>query len=547
MMAASAPGKLILFGEHAVVFGEPALSTAINLRAEVFVRPHREWLADGASLDEPRFRYVKKAVEKSKVPGPLWIEIRSMVPSGAGLGSSAAVTVATLGSLHSLAGRIDPPTIAREAFDVEHEVQGRASPIDTSTAAAGGGVLVLRDKRDHVRTDRSSLQDRGGDPLRGREGVRRPSGFPRGGEARMKGRAHKVRPTLGERPPSPASLLVLNAAELLTLRGGEGPRTREAAQDLGIIEDGAVYSEGARIVDIGTTDEVIARHPRADLRIEAAGKVVAPGFVDPHTHPVFAGSREHEVEWKSQGLSYSEIAARGGGILHTVRATREAPERDLARDAARRLRSMAASGTTTVEAKSGYGLRTHDELKILRAIAAAGQAAEVDVVPTFLGAHAVPPEFQAQPEAYVNLVREEMLPAVAANRLAESCDAFVDRGYFSADQAREILSRGADLGFRPKVHADELSDAGGAALAAELEAESADHLIHTSPQGIEALARSRTIAILLPATSLASRLPFADGRRLLAAGVAVAIGTDFNPNCWCDSMPLAIALACHHT
>ena len=362
----------------------------------------------------------------------------------------------------------------------------------------------------------------------------------------MKGRAHKVRPTLGERPPSPASLLVVNAAELLTLRGGEGPRTREAAQDLGILEDGAVYSEGARIVDVGTTDEVLARHPRADLRIEAAGKVVAPGFVDPHTHPVFAGSREHEVEWKSQGLSYSEIAARGGGILHTVRATREASERDLARDAAKRLRSMAASGTTTVEAKSGYGLRTHDELKILRAIAAAGQAAEVDVVPTFLGAHAVPPEFQARPEAYVNLVREEMLPAVAANRLAESCDAFVDRGYFSAEQAREILSRGADLGFRAKVHADELSDAGGALLAAELEAASADHLIHTSPEGIEALARSRTIAILLPATSLASRLPFADGRRLLAAGVAVAIGTDFNPNCWCDSMPLAIALACHH-
>jgi len=142
----------------------------------------------------------------------------------------------------------------------------------------------------------------------------------------MKGHAHKVRPTLGERPPSPASLLVVDAAELLTLRGGEGPRTREAAQDLGILEDGAVYSEGARIVDVGTTDEVLARHPRADLRIEAAGKVVAPGFVDPHTHPVFAGSREHEVEWKSQGLSYSEIAARGGGILHTVRATREAPE-----------------------------------------------------------------------------------------------------------------------------------------------------------------------------------------------------------------------------
>src|SRR5438105_15431835 len=150
MMAASAPGKLILFGEHAVVFGEPALSTAINLRAEVFVRPHREWLADRASLDEPRFRYVKKAVEKSKVPAPLWIEIRSMGPSGAGLGSSAAATVATLGALHSLAGRIDPPTVARQAFDVEHEVQGRASPIDTSTAAAGRGSLAVRYKRVYI-------------------------------------------------------------------------------------------------------------------------------------------------------------------------------------------------------------------------------------------------------------------------------------------------------------------------------------------------------------------------------------------------------------
>src|SRR5205823_353224 len=191
-----------------------------------------------------------------------------------------------------------------------------------------------RGRREHVRLDRSSLQDGGSDPRRGREVIRRPSGFPRGGEDRMKGRAHKIRPTLGERAPSPASLLIVDAAELLTLRGAEGPRTHEAAQDLGIIEDGAVYSEGARLVDVGTTDE----------------------------------------------------------------------------------------------AKSGYGLRTDDELKILRAIAAAGHAAEIDVVPTFLGAHAVPPEFQTRPEAYVDLVREEMLPAIAANRLADFCDAFVDRG-----------------------------------------------------------------------------------------------------------------------
>jgi len=197
-------------------------------------------------------------------------------------------------------------------------------------------------------------------------------------------RAHKVRATRGERPPAPASLLILHASELLTLRGRPSPRTREAAGDLGLIEDGAVYTAGDRIVDVGTTSEVLSRHPRASVQLDATGKVVVPGFVDPHTHPVFAGSREHEVEWKSQGLTYAEIAARGGGILQTVRATRDATQAELAKEAAARLRAMGAFGTTTVEAKSGYGLRTVDELKILRAIAEAGRIAGLDVVPTFL-------------------------------------------------------------------------------------------------------------------------------------------------------------------
>src|SRR5207302_2529914 len=286
----------------------------------------------------------------------------------------------------------------------------RGGPSLPGSARRSGPSVELRSEvdrgrrgREHRRLDGPSLRDGGGHPRRGRKGVHRPIRLPRGGEARMTVRAHKVRATRGERPPAPASLLVLHASELLTLGGTPGPRTREAASELGLVEDGAVYTEGDRIVDVGPTSEVLSRHPRASEQLDATGKVVMPGFVDPHTHPVFAGSREHEVEWKSQGLSYSEIAARGGGILHTVRATREASERDLARDAAKRLRSMAASGTTTVEAKSGYGLRTHDELKILRATGAQGQAAEVDVVPTFLGAHAVPPEFQARPEAYVNL------------------------------------------------------------------------------------------------------------------------------------------------
>jgi len=207
---------------------------------------------------------------------------------------------------------------------------------------------------------------------------------------------------------------------------------------------------------------------------------------------------------------------------------------------------MAAFGTTTVEAKSGYGLRTVDELKILRAITDAGRIAGLDVVPTFLGAHAIPSEFDGRPEAFVDLVAGEMLEAVLSDRLASFCDVFVDGGYFSVDQARRILTKARDAGLRPKVHADELSDAGGSALAAEMVAASADHLNHASAEGVEAMSREGVVAVLLPATSLASHLPFADGRRLVAAGVPVAIGTDFNPNTWCESMQLAIAFACHH-
>jgi len=358
--------------------------------------------------------------------------------------------------------------------------------------------------------------------------------------------AHRIRATRGERRAEPASLLLVHARELLTLRGPRGPRTREAANELGIIEDGAVYAEGDRLRDIGTTDELLLRHPRADRRIDASGKVVMPGFVDAHTHPVFAGSRAHEVEWKAQGLSYAEIAARGGGILHTVRATRDATEEDLARDGANRLRAMMVFGTTTLEAKSGYGLRTADEQKILRAIAQAGRIIGLDVVSTFLGAHAIPPEFEGRPDGYVQLIRDEMLDAIAPDHLATFCDVFVDEGYFSAAQGREILMKARGLGLRPKVHADELTESGGAALAAAVQAASADHLNHVSSEGVEAMARAGVVAVLLPATSLASHLPFADGRRLVSAGVPVALGTDFNANCWCDSMQLAIALACHH-
>ncbi len=359
-------------------------------------------------------------------------------------------------------------------------------------------------------------------------------------------RPHKIRAVRGERVAGPRSLVIVHAAELLTLRGTRGPRTRESAAELGIVEDGAVYVEGERIRDVGASREVLARHPSADTTIDASGKVVLPGLVDAHTHAIFAGSREREVEWKAEGLSYADIAARGGGILHTVRATRDATEAELVKIGLDRLLSFVSFGTTTAEVKSGYGLTTGDEVKILRAAAEAARSSGVDVVPTFLGAHAVPPEYEGRADAYVDAMIAETLPVVAAERLSPFCDVFVEGGYFTAEQGRRLLSTASLKGLRPKVHADELSDSGGAALAAEVHAASADHLLHASDAGIEAMARAGVIATLLPATSLASKMPFADGRRLIAAGVPVALGTDFNPNCWCESMQLVIALACHH-
>ena len=360
------------------------------------------------------------------------------------------------------------------------------------------------------------------------------------------GQAHKIRAVRGEGAAAPKSLAILHASELLTLHGPRGPRTREAASDLGLLEDGAVYVEGERIVDVGPTTEVLQHHPQAATTLDASGKVVLPGLVDAHTHAIFAGSREREVEWKAQGLSYAEIAARGGGILHTVRATRGANEAELVRTGLDRLLTFISLGTTTVEVKSGYGLRTADELKMLRAAAEAGRVAGVDVVPTFLGAHAVPPEFEGRPDAYVELLLSESLEAVAVGRSASFCDVFVDEGYFSADQGKRLLEKASALGLRPKIHADELSDTGGAALSAKVRAVSADHLLHANEGGMEAMADAGVIATLLPAASLASRMPFADGRRWIAAGVPVALGTDFNPTCWCESMQLVIALACHH-
>ena len=366
----------------------------------------------------------------------------------------------------------------------------------------------------------------------------------------MPRRHHKVRAPKGTVPrpapegPSP-TLLVLHAEELVTLAGDARPRRGKEMRDLRAIPDGGLYAVEGVIRDVGDSRALEARYGNAGEVLDASGKTVIPGFVDAHTHLVFAGSREHELEWKAEGMSYREIAARGGGILQTVSETRKAPEEELYVSAHARLDAMLAHGATTVEAKTGYGLTIEDEMKLLRVLERLQEGHPATVVPTFLGAHAVPPEYEGRGDAYADLLIRDALPSVAAKTSARFCDAFVEDGYFTGDQARRLLSEAEKLGLSGKVHADEFSDGGGAALAAELGAVTADHLVHTSGEGIRKMAERGTIAVLLPASSLASRIPFAKARHFVEMGVPVALGTDFNPNCWTESMSLVVSLAAH--
>ncbi|MBC7092996.1 imidazolonepropionase, partial [Candidatus Bipolaricaulota bacterium] len=272
-------------------------------------------------------------------------------------------------------------------------------------------------------------------------------------------------------------------------------------------------------------------------RLDVEGRTVTPGLVDPHTHAVFAGSRLPEFLARARGERYT-----GEGILTTVAAVREASELELAQLARPRLLRMLALGTTTVEVKSGYGLSTEDELKMLRAVRRLGEELSLTLVPTFMGAHAFPPDMPR--EAYLQGLIEDMIPRVAAQGLAQFCDVFCDRGFYTVDEARAILSAARAAGLGLKVHADELAPVGAAELAGELAAVSADHLLHVSPAGIRALARAGTVAVLLPATAFVLDEPYPPARDLLAAGVPVALGTDFNPgSCPVASMPLVMALS----
>jgi len=344
-----------------------------------------------------------------------------------------------------------------------------------------------------------------------------------------------------------ADLVIKNARQLITCRG-KAPKLREQMMDIGPLTQGWVASYRGKITYVGDEKgfrEKVSPEEGCQM-IDASEAVVLPGLVDCHTHLVFGGSREGEFIQRLRGMSYQEIARSGGGILSTVRATRAASYQELLRDARRRLDHMLCLGTTTCEAKSGYGLTVDDELKLLRIGRELHQSHPVDIINTFLGAHTFPPEYLSQKEEYVDLLISRLLPRVREEGLAEFCDVFCEEGAFSVEQSRAILESAARLGFMLKLHADQLTSSGGAELAAELGATSADHLDYISDRGIELLAEKGVAAVMLPGSNFFLRLKrYAPARRMIEAGVPVALATDYNPGtAMNESMPLTIALAC---
>ena len=343
--------------------------------------------------------------------------------------------------------------------------------------------------------------------------------------------------------------IVLNhIGQLATLSGNsQTPKTGESMQDLSIIEDGAVAIRDGLIVAVGTTQEVMAETDGepAVPPLEFPNMLGMPGFVDSHTHLVFGGSRENDFAMKLAGRTYLEILKAGGGILNTLDATRKATQAELSSETFSYAESMLSHGTTTIEAKSGYGLDVENELKMLRVVDTLRDRLPVTFVSTFIGAHAVPPEFEGNTEGYVDLVVDEMIPAVVEEELAEFCDVFCEKGVFEIEQSRRILLAAKDAGLRLKVHADEIVQLGGAGLAAEVGAASADHLLMASDDDLEAMRKAGTIATLLPGTAFSLDSDYADARKMIEMGLPVALATDFNPNCANESMFFTIALACY--
>jgi imidazolonepropionase len=345
------------------------------------------------------------------------------------------------------------------------------------------------------------------------------------------------------------NLIIKNAAEVVTCSGFSAKRGREMSE-LGLITDGAVVIEQGKITRVGSTVAVMAglktsgRDLSGFTTLDASGKAVLPGFVDSHTHLVFGGYRAEEYARRLKGDSYMDILQAGGGILSTVAATRSASREELTEAGLRRLDSMLAFGVTTVEGKSGYGLDLDTEIKQLEVMADLNRRHALEVVPTFMGAHAVLPEHKGREAAFIDFLLNEVVPEVVSRRLAEFCDVFCEQNVFSVAQSRRLLTHAARAGLKSKLHADEIVCLGGAELAAEIGATSADHLLNASDEGLRAMAAAGVVATLLPATAFSLREPYARGRFMIDAGCAVALATDFNPgSCFSESIPLTAALA----
>ncbi len=350
-------------------------------------------------------------------------------------------------------------------------------------------------------------------------------------------------------------LLIHSAAQIVTCAGSPGPRRGPTMADVGIISGGAVAVHQGKIVTVGPNDELRAAYT-AEREIDAAGRVVCPGFVDPHTHLVYAGDRVGEFEWRIAGASYMEIMASGGGIISTMRATRAASLDALVAQSLPRLRQMLALGTTTAEVKTGYGLNLDVELRMLKAIATLADTQPVSLVPTFLPAHALPPEFAGRADDYIDLIIHEMLPAAvhwhATSRFAAGpplfVDVFCERDVFNVTQSRRVLEAGRSLGIGTRTHVDQFSVLGGLDLALELGAISVSHLDLTGPEGIALLAESPAVAVITPTVTFnLGGSNYAHARAMIDAGVALALTTDINPGSSpCPSMQLVMAISCRY-
>ena len=349
---------------------------------------------------------------------------------------------------------------------------------------------------------------------------------------------------------STADVLIVNAGQLLTLRSdAEGfPRCGQRMNELGIIENGGLAIRNGSIVQVGKTDDILRENELSSGGefVDANGSVVSPGFIDCHTHLVFAGTRAREFEMRLQGLSYQEIAAQGGGILSTVRAFRAASNQKLEEAGLARLNKMLQLGTTTVEIKSGYGLSVSEETRALEVIKRLSALHATSIVPTLLGAHEIPEEFRRDREAYVRLVTEELIPEVSSRKLARFCDVFCEEGVFTAEESERILKCGKEKGLRPKIHAEEFARSGGSAVAARVGAVSADHLLYAEESDIDGLRDAGVIAVLLPGTSFSLALGrHAPARKMMERGLPVALATDCNPgSSMTESMQIVITLAC---